>query len=85
MMAFDEILTDVFIYLIIAGIVGGGTLCMALYRCVHKQGKRGLRQSKAILLMAKSIDGFTKKNHPGDESDLYEKSEIALTDEKGEL
>lgn len=84
-MLLSEIITDVFVYLIIAGMAGVGTLCIALYRCVHKQGKRGLRQSQAILLMAKSIDNFTKKNHPQSESDLYDKAKITLNDEKGEL
>ncbi len=84
-MPFTEILTDIFVYLIISIMTGVGTLCLALYRCVHKQGKRGLRQSQAILLMAKSIDNFTRKNHAGSESDLYDKAKITLSDEKGEL
>ncbi len=84
-MIFDQVIADVFVYLIIAVMGAVGTLCIALYRCVHKQGERGLRQSKAILLMAKSIDDFTKRTHPESESDLYEKAEIALTNEKKEL
>jgi len=84
-MFFEAIVADVIVYVFMAVAVGIGTLFIALYRCVHKQGKRGLRQSKAILLMAKSIDNFTKRNHPDSESDLYDKAEITLTDEKGEL
>ena len=84
-MPFTEIITEIFIYLIIGIMAGVGTLCMALYRCVHKQGQRGLRQSKAILLMAKTIDSLSKINHPDSESDLFDKATIALTDEKGEL
>ena len=84
-MAFEEFATDIFVYLIIAGIAGVATLCLALYRCVHKQGKRGLRQSQAILLMAKSIDNFTRINHKGSVSDLFEKAKITLSDERGEL
>ena len=84
-MILSEIIADVFVYLIIAGMAGVGTFCIAIHRCVQKQGKRGLRQSQAILLMAKSIDNFTKKNHPYDESDLFDKAKITLKDERGEL
>ena len=84
-MLLAEIISEVFIYLIVGVMMGVGTLCLALYRCVHKQGQRGFRQSKTILLMAKTLDSLSKQNHPDNESDLFEKAKIALTDEKGEL
>jgi len=83
--AFEEIATDVFVYLIIGGMIAVGTMCTTLYRCVHKQGQRGLRVSKAILLMAKSIDSYSKRNHPESDSDLYTQADLTLKNEKGEL
>ena len=84
-MIFEQVIADIFVYSFVAGLGAVTTVFVALYRCVHKQGKRGLRQSQAILLMAKSIDNFTKINHAGSVSDLYEKAKITLSDEKGEL
>ncbi len=78
--------------MIIGCSVGVSSLCTYLIRCSHKQkkiildqGQRGLRQSKAILLMAKSIDSFTRRNHPKSESDLYDKARIVLHDEDFKL
>ena len=85
MMPFEQVITDTLGYLIAAGVGALITAFMTLHRAITKQTKRGLRQSQAILLMAKSIDNFTKNHHPGSESDLHAKAKITLEDEKGEL
>ena len=82
---FETFLTDIFIYLIISGIAGVASFCGLLYRCVHKQAKRGYRHSQAILLLTKSIEEQTKIAHPDYKGNLYEKAEIILKDEKGEF
>lgn len=84
-MSFEQIIEDTLGYLIAAGVGALFTAFMTLYRAVTKQAKRGLRQSQAILLMAKSMDHFTRRNHPESGSDLYTKAKITLEDEKGEL
>lgn len=82
---FEEILTEIFVYLVIAGIATVAAFCAGLYRCVHKQGKRGLRQSKTILILIKGIEEQIKRNHDDYSGDLYGEAEILLRDEKEEL
>lgn len=82
---FETILTEFFAYLLIAAIAGTGSFCGIVYRCVHKQAKRGYRQSQAILLLTKSIEDQTKQYHKDYEGDLYDQAEIILKDEKGEF
>lgn len=79
----EGIVLDVFGYVIIVGIGGVASFCTAVYRCVHKQAKRGYRQSQAILLLTKSIEEQTKRDHPEYEGGLRDEAEIILKDEKG--
>ncbi len=79
------ILSEILVYLIIIGIGSVASLCGMLYRCVHKQGKRGLRQSKTILILVKSIEEQIKRNHKDYTGSLFEEADILLKDEKGEL
>lgn len=80
---FETILEEIFTYLIIAGICGIGTFCTVVYRCVHKQQKRAYRQSQAILLLTKSIEEQTKRDHPDYHCNLHDEAKIILKDEKG--
>lgn len=82
---FEGIVLDIFGYVIIIGIGGVVSFCTAVYRCVQKQGKRGYRQSQAILILAKNIEEQTKRDHPDYNGGLYKEAEISLKDEKGNL
>ena len=82
---FESILTDFFAYLLIAAIMATASFSGIVYRCVHKQAKRGYRQSQAILLLTKSIEEQTKQYHEDYAGDLYDQAEIILKDEKGEF
>ena len=82
---FETILTDFFAYLLIAAIGGTASFAGIVYRCVHRQAKRGYRQSQAILLLTKSIEEQTKRDHKDYPGGLYNQAEIILKDEKGEF
>lgn len=82
---FDAITVEVLSTLIIVGIIGIGSFCTVVYRCVHKQAQRGFRQSQAILNLTQSIEEQTKRDHPDYGGELYKKTEQLLKDEKGEF
>ena len=82
---FETILTEFFAYMLIAAIGVTGSFSGIVYRCVHRQAKRGYRQSQAILLLTKSIEEQTKQYHKDYTGDLYDQAEIILKDEKGEF
>lgn len=82
---FEGIVLDVFGYLLIIGIGGVASFCTAVYRCVQRQSKRGYRQSQAILILARSIEEQTMRDHPDYVGGLREEAEISLKDEKGNL
>ncbi len=79
----EQINADVIVFLITGGIAAVGTFCVAVYRCTHKQSKRGYRQTQALLLLTKTIEEQTKQNHKDYKGGLYEQAEIILKDEKG--
>ena len=82
---FDTVLTDFFAYMLIAAIGATGSFSAIVYRCVHRQAKRGYRQSQAILLLTKSIEEQIKRAHKDYAGGLYAQAEIILKDEKGEF
>ena len=79
----EEITSEILTYVILAAILGAGGFISALYRCVKKQGQRGINQSKAILLLAKNIEEQTKRDHPDYTGELFAEAEIILIDDKG--
>lgn len=85
MVMIEQISIDVFVFLITSGIAGVAGFCAVVYRCTHKQSKRGYRQSQAILLLTKTIEEQTKQTHPEYQGGLYAQAEIILKDEKGEF
>lgn len=82
---FDAISIEVFSYLIIFGIASVGSFCGLLYRCVHRQAKRGYRQSQAILLLTKSIEDQMMHDHKDYKGGLHAEAKIILKDENGLL
>lgn len=82
---FESILTEFFAYFLMATIAGTASFCGIVYRCVHRQAKRGYRQSQAILLLTKSIEEQIKRAHKDYDGGLYDQAEIILKDEKGEF
>lgn len=83
MVLIEQISSDIIIFLITSGITAVAGFCGVVYRCTHKQSKRGYRQSQAILLLTKSIEDQTKQMHPEYAGGLYEEAIIILKDEKG--
>ncbi|MEE9573798.1 MAG: hypothetical protein V3W20_12165 [Candidatus Neomarinimicrobiota bacterium] len=79
----EEITIQIILYVILASVGGAGSFITMLYRCVRKQAVRSTNQSKAILLLAKSIEEQIKINHPDHQIDLFLKAEIILKDDNG--
>lgn len=82
---FETISIEVFSYLITIGIASVGSFCGLLYRCVHRQAKRGYRLSQAILLLTKSIEEQMMYNHKDYKGGLHAEAKIILKDENGLL
>jgi len=85
MVLIEQISLDIIVFLITGGISAVAGFCGVVYRCTHKQSKRGYRQSQAILLLTKSIEDQTKQMHPEYPGGLYEKAVITLKDDKGDF
>ncbi len=81
----EQISLDIIVFLITSGIVAVASFCGVVYRCTHKQSKRGYRQSQAILLLTKTIEDQTKRNHKDYKGGLYEQARIMLKDENGKF
>lgn len=73
--------------LLVAFFTGLGGWMTTIYRCVHKQSKRGWRQSQAIMLIAEHIQEETRRLHHNDKNapDLGKKVERILKDEHGQF
>lgn len=82
---FEAISIEVFSYLIIIGIASVASFCGLLYRCVHRQAKRGYRQSQAILLLTKSIENQIMHDHKDYKGGLHDEAKIILKDCDGLL
>jgi len=81
----EQVPIDVIVFLITSGIVAVAGFCGVVYRCTHKQSKRGYRQSQAILLLTKSIEDQTKQSHKDYKGGLYDQAVITLKDENGKF
>ncbi|KKM63436.1 hypothetical protein LCGC14_1511470 [marine sediment metagenome] len=79
----EEITSQIILYVILVSVGGAGSFIAMLYRCVRKQAVRSANQSKAILLLAKSIEEQTKFYHPEYHGGLFEEAEIILKDSNG--
>lgn len=79
----EELTTQIIAYIIPGSVVGGGSLIAMLYRSVRRQAMRSANQSKAILLLAKSIEEQTKIYHPDYKGGLFKEAEIILKDNNG--
>ena len=82
-----EILNQVIAGLTIAAILGAVGFIIGLWRCVKNQGKRGWRQSNAMILMAETQDEMITFLHPDKKNITKIKPKIdrLLRDSKGNL
>lgn len=81
----DGIAIQILSGLIIAGIVGVGSFCMILYKCVHKQAQNVLMLSQSMLLLAELIEDQNKQNDPAYKRNVYGKIERLLKGKKDEF
>lgn len=77
----DGIISEI----IVVAILGAAAWLSRIYHCIRRQGKRGWRQSQAIVLIAKSEDDIMDKYHPdaAGSGKLHDKVDDILKDENG--
>lgn len=79
-----NIVTEIFVGLFLAAVLGAISFMGILYRCSRKQDARGVRQSRAILSLSSFTSHTNKVLHPEFKFRNIEKEiEGTLTDENG--
>jgi len=81
-MIVDEILIELIAGMIVAGIIGGGSSMLILYKCIHKQAQDMKLMKKATAFVLRRQVQETKTLHPEavDEIEDLEKTYKDLTE-----